>query len=406
MDGPEQSDAMQRSRWAVLAAYSLVSSANQMLWLTFAPITTVAARHYGVSVSAMGWMANVFPLLYVLLALPAGILLDRSFRGWLGFGALLTAAGALLRLGGGYDRVLAGQLTIAVAQPFVLNSLTKLASVYLGRRDRATGIALGSASIFGGFVLALVLGSVLSHSRQIGLLLDIGAAYASAGAVALLITLRHPGWVKGAVSLATGPQRLRIVWSDPVMRTLAGLVLAGFGAFVAMSTWLQALLKPAGVSSSAAGALLVELVLAGMVGSVLLPPLVARRSAEALLLRIVLLITAAGCVALAGWPGVVVGALTMLVVGTFLLSALPVVLEIAERRAGSAGATAAALLWLAGNAGGLIVALIVQALVSEPAAAFGVMAIAVAVVLPLTGRKRLGGQLAPHDSGTTEQTVS
>jgi hypothetical protein len=49
------------NRWAGVAAYCAVSSANQMLWLTFAPITTVAARHYGVAVSSMGWMANVFP---------------------------------------------------------------------------------------------------------------------------------------------------------------------------------------------------------------------------------------------------------------------------------------------------------------------------------------------------------
>ncbi len=232
-----------------MAAYCAVSSANQMLWLTFAPITTVAASHYGVSVSAMGWMAEVFPLVYVVLALPAGALLDRWFRGWLGIGGVLTAAGALVRIGGGYDRVLAGQLIIAIAQPFVLNALTKLAGEYLEARHRATGIALGSASIFGGFVLALVLGSVLSHASQIGLLLVIGAACASAAAVVLLIVLRHPGHREGAVLVAAGPQRLKIVWSDPVMRALTGMVLAGFGVFVAMSTWLQALLKPAGVSS-------------------------------------------------------------------------------------------------------------------------------------------------------------
>ena len=126
------SGGVPRSRWTVLAAYCAVSSANQMLWLTFAPITTVAAHHYGVSVGAMGWMANVFPLIYVFLALPAGALLDRWFHGWLGIGAVLTAAGAVLRLGGGYDRVLAGQLIIALAQPFVLNALTKLAGDYLG----------------------------------------------------------------------------------------------------------------------------------------------------------------------------------------------------------------------------------------------------------------------------------
>lgn len=84
-----------RNRWTVVAAYCAVSSANQMLWLTFAPITTVAASHCRVSVSAMGWMAEVFPLVYVVLALPAGALLDRWFRGWLGIGGVLTATGAL-----------------------------------------------------------------------------------------------------------------------------------------------------------------------------------------------------------------------------------------------------------------------------------------------------------------------
>lgn len=395
----------QPSHWPVLAAYCAVSSANQMLWLTFAPITTAAAHHYGVSVSAMGWMANVFPLVYVLLALPAGTLLDRWFRGWLAFGALLTAAGALLRLGGAYDRVLAGQLVIAIAQPFVLNSLTKLAGSYLGPRDRATGIAVGSASIFGGFVLALGLGAALSQARQTGLLLVIGAGYACAAALALLIALRQPSRRDGTVLVAAGRARLRVVWADPVMRTLTGLVLAGFGVFVALSTWLQALLKPAGVSSSAAGALLIELVLAGVVGSALLPPLVARRGAEAALLRAVVLVTAGGCVALAAGPGVMTAALVMAFVGPLLLSALPVVLEIAERRAGDAGATAAALLWLAGNAGGLIVALIVQGLVKQPGAAFAVMAVTILLVLPLTARQRLGGPLtaapAPAVAGKT-----
>src|SRR5260370_40200953 len=86
------------NRWTVVAASCLVSSANQMLWLSFAPIAPVAASHYGVSVSAMGWTAEVFPLVYVVLALPAGALLDRWFRGWLAIGGVLTAAGALLRI--------------------------------------------------------------------------------------------------------------------------------------------------------------------------------------------------------------------------------------------------------------------------------------------------------------------
>ena len=61
---------------------------------TYAPVTTVAARHFGVSETAVGWLANIFPLLYVVLAIPAGMLLDRWFRAALLAGAVLTAVGA------------------------------------------------------------------------------------------------------------------------------------------------------------------------------------------------------------------------------------------------------------------------------------------------------------------------
>jgi len=84
----------------VVIAYSLVAAATQILWLTFAPIDTSAAHHYGVSTDAIGWLAEIFPLLYVVLALPAGRLLDAGFRPALASGAGLVALGGVLRLGG------------------------------------------------------------------------------------------------------------------------------------------------------------------------------------------------------------------------------------------------------------------------------------------------------------------
>ena len=126
-----------RNRWDVVLAFAALAAATQVLWLTFAPITTVTAKHYGVSEGAVGWLAEVFPLLYVVLAVPAGMALDRWFAPMLRVGAALTAAGALVRLGG--DRfawALAGQLLVAIAQPFVLNAVTKLAS--RGKRPALT----------------------------------------------------------------------------------------------------------------------------------------------------------------------------------------------------------------------------------------------------------------------------
>ena len=54
--------------------------------------------------------------------------------------------------------------------------------------------------------------------------------------------------------------------------------------------------------------------------------------------------------------------------GALLLPAPPVILTVAEELAGAAAGTAGAIVWLAGNLGGLVVALLVQALVHHPRA--------------------------------------
>ncbi len=56
--------------------------------------------------------------------------------------------------------------------------------------------------------------------------------------------------------------------------------------------------------------------------------------------------------------------------GAVLLPALPVILTRTERLAGAAAGTAGAIVWMAGNLGGLVVALVVQILVHHPLAAF------------------------------------
>jgi hypothetical protein len=72
--------------------------------------------------------------------------------------------------------------------------------------------------------------------------------------------------------------------------------------------------------------------------------------------------------------------------GAALLPALPVVLTGVERMAGAAAGTAAAIIWLAGNLGGIVVALLVQALVDEPTAAFLSLAGVALLGLPLATR--------------------
>ncbi|HEX4752717.1 MAG TPA: MFS transporter [Solirubrobacterales bacterium] len=364
----------------VVIAYSLVAAATQVLWLTYAPIDTSAAHHYGVSTGAIGWLAEIFPLLYVVLALPAGRLLDAGFRPALAGGAALVALGGLLRLGGQtFAWAMAGQVAVAIAQPLVLNAVGKLAADYLPVEDRAAGIAVGAGAGFAGMLLALLLGPTLGGHGHIERLLVVEAVLALAAAVVLAWELRAPAPNEGTAEeerAAVEGRVVRQLWSLPQMRTMAGLVFVGFGVFVAITTWLQTLLEPAGVSEQGTGALLVGMLVAGMIGCAVLPPLVDRRGAERTFMRAAAATAIVGPVLLGLATPVAARAVVLAAMGFVLLPALPIILTAAERLAGSAMAgTAGAIVWLAGNLGGLVVALVVQALVHHPTPALLAMAV-------------------------------
>ena len=372
-----------RSRWSMIAVFALLGAVTQVLWVTYAPVTDAASEHYGVSNGAIGWLANVFPLLYVVLAIPAGIVLDRWFRGGLAAGAVLTAAGALIRLvGDGYGAALVGQLVVAVAQPLVLNAITGVAGRYLAERDRPTGIAVGSASTFAGLIVGFGLGAVFASADGIGTLLVIQAGLAVVAAVAVVVALRTPAEHR-AERAPAGLGALRIAWGDPFIRRLCGLVFVPFGVFVALSTFAQPLLEPAGVPESTAGLILIANVVAGVVGCAVVPIWANRRHGETRVLTVALLVTAVACAALAFVPGVAVGFVALTLIGFALLPALPIVLELTERRSGSSEGTAAGLMWLAGNLGGLVVAAIVGILVDDPLPAFLLLAVLSLLTLPL-----------------------
>lgn len=374
------------SGWPTIAAFASVCAGTQLLWLTYAPIDTGTAHYYGVSVSAVGWLAEIFPLLYVVLAIPAGRLLDTRFRPSLLAGGALMAAGGLLRLGGQtFAWAMAGQLAVAVAQPIVLSAMGKLSADYLPVDQRAAGIAVASAGSFAGMLLALILGPTLGAHGHIERLLVVQAVLGVLAAVALALTLRRPGYASDESAAVEGGA-VRTLWALPAMRTLCGLAFVGFGVFVAIATWLQTLLHPSGISEQSAGVLLVGMVVAGIAGCALLPPLVARRGAERAFMRAAVLASALGCAALGAFSMLGARAGVIVVMGLVMLPALPVILTAAERLAGTAAGTAGAIIWMAGNLGGLVVALVVQVLVHDPLAAFLAMAAVSLLGVPLAAR--------------------
>ncbi|WP_243640486.1 MFS transporter [Nocardioides jejuensis] len=382
-----------RRVWGVVAAFSLVGAVTQLVWLTYAPITDAAADHYGVSTAAIGWLANIFPLWYVLLAVPVGIALDRWLRATVLVGAVIMAIGCLVRLGDGFDMAFAGQTLTAIAQPLVVTAITPIAARYLPDAERAKAIALATASTFAGMIAAFVLATTVDLGPL--LRIEAGVAVLAAGVLALAfraepapVELPRPG------ALAD----FRAAWSSPVVRRMCWLVPVPFGTFTALTTWAEPLLSPAGVTADQTGLMLMGNVVAGVVACAVLPVWAARHGRRRLTLVVGVAAAVLACVALAVFPSFPVGVVGLLAVGALLLPSLPIVLELSERAAPLVAGSAAGLVWLAGQSGALVVTGVTGLWLDEPAVAFVVLAVITAAALPLIPRRAIldGNAVAGH----------
>ncbi len=360
------------SRWVVLAGYSLLAACTQLLWLSFAAITTQAHHALAVSQGAVGDLAGIFPLLYVALALPAGRWLDLRFDRALAVGALLTAAGAALRLAGPttYGWLLAGQVVIAAGQPLVLNSITKLAARYFPAPERTAAISIGSVALFVGILAAVLTGGPLFDAGGLRLLMWCQAALAVAAAIWVLLALRIRASFQADTSVAVSLRWLR---HDQFIWLLGGLLFIGMGVFNAVATWLDSILSHFG-QGSASGPLIAVMTAAGIVGAAILPQAAAVRDRRRALLRAVIAVTVVAFLAIAALHSVGFVGAVLAVEGFVLLAGLPVALDWSELHSGPERAGAAAgFLLLAGNLGGVVLVLIVQGMIGNPYLALGTL---------------------------------
>lgn len=364
-----------------------MTACTQLLWLSYAAITSETQHAMHVSEGAVGDLAVVFPLVYVVLALPSGRWLDADFGRALSAGALLTGAGGVLRVvqPDDYAWAFVGQCVIAAGQPLVLNAITKTAARYFPPHERTTAISVGSVSMFLGVLAAVLSGSPLFDAGGLRLLVltQAGLAVVAAGWV-LLVAQVPPAYPDDATVAIT----LGWLKRDRLMWLLGGLLFIGMGVFNAVATWLESILDHFG-RGSAAGWLIAVMTAAGVVGAGILPQRVARRDRRRVMLIGVVCVTAAAFAAIAAEhnAGFIAGVLG--IEGFVLLAALPVVLDWSEVHAGEErAASAVGFLLLAGNLGGIVLTLLVQLTIGNAYASLLALAavaasgVALAVRLP------------------------
>jgi MFS family permease len=318
-------------RWVVLLAFMAIIALNQLLWITFAAITTDAVKFYHVTDLSIGLLSLIFMVVYIFVSFPASWVIDTyGLRVGVGIGALLTGTFGLVRglAGANYTWVLIAQIGIAIGQPFILNAITTIAARWFPAGERATASGIGSLAIYLGILLGIALTPYLTLSYGIpGMLTIYGVASAVAMLIFLVFARERPPTPpcppdQEARSLVLDGLNKMIRQRDFIF--LMVIFFVGLGAFNAVTTWIEQILAPRNFTATQAGDSGGMMIFGGILGAVIIPLLSDKYRKRAPFLILAVLGAAIG---LAGVTFVTSYALLLVfsfVLGFFLLSAGPV----------------------------------------------------------------------------------
>lgn len=274
-------------RWVVLVLYVVVSVMTQILWSTFFSITTAAWQYYGFKNAADGenaisLLSLIFMVGMILISFPSLAAFERfGFKKSVGFGAVINGIAAMTRgiFGSSYMVVLICSVFFAVAQPFILNAVGMVAGKWFPENERATANGIGVLSIYFGIMVGLVLTPMLYANgvsiKEILLIYGIAALFISV--LFLIFAKEAPptppcnleqsqrfGFIEGMKSLFTK--------KDFILGSLSFFCILGvFNTFFTLIEVIIKQLSNGKISSTETGVIGVVVLLAGILGSLVIP---------------------------------------------------------------------------------------------------------------------------------------
>lgn len=345
-------------RFVMLGLFMLVIAMNQLLWISFAPVTGEAAAFYGVSNLAIGVLSLVFMVVFIVVSIPASWILDTyGIRVGVGIGAVLTGGFGLLRglLAHDYTWVLVSQIGIAVGQPFVLNAIAKISGRWFPVRERATATGLGSLAMYAGIFAGLALTPILVVRWNLPTTLLIYGVAAVAGALVFLVFSRErPPHPVGPEERSLVLDGVRSMVRNRGFLILLALFFVGLGAFNAVTTWIEDIVRPRGFSIEQAGLAGGMMVVGGIVGALIIPALSDRLRRRVPFILLALAGAIPGLLGVTYATGYGLLLASSFVLGAFLLSSGPLGFQYAAEITHPAPeGTSSGLLLLAGQVSGI-----------------------------------------------------
>ena len=262
-------------RWVVLASFMVIAAMSQVLWITFAPVTIEAARFYGTSDLMIGLLSMSFMVVYVIIVIPSAWAIDTwGLRAAVGLGAALTAVFAATRgvFAGSFPLVFASQVGLAIGQPFILGSITKVAARWFPVKERATATGLGTLALYVGVLAAMGLTPPLTIRYGMRTMLVVyGVATVVATALFFALFRERPPTPAGHDERALMLDGLKGMLRQKDFILLMVIFFVGLGIFNGVSTWIETIIRPRGFTIEQAGTLGALMLIGGIVGAIAIP---------------------------------------------------------------------------------------------------------------------------------------
>jgi len=226
--------------WLILAVLLLFSIAAPLNQFKVPPIMPILMQALNLSVSGAGMLMSVFAITGLILALPSGLILQRTgFRttGIIAGGSMVLGA-ALGALSQSNTLLLASRVIEGVGTGFMAVLAPALIAQWFAAEKRGTAMGIWSAWVPMGTGVMLIVAPRLAQSAGWPAVWWLGAAYAAVATLVYLLVVRPAPAPAGAASAADS-QAAQPITASPLRNRNIWLLAGAFAAFGAAGVGLN-----------------------------------------------------------------------------------------------------------------------------------------------------------------------
>jgi MFS family permease len=352
-------------RWTILLLYFLITVLIEIQWLTFASVSTLAQEFYGTSALRIDFLSMIFMIVFIVMSIPASYVLDTwGLKTGLVIGAALTGIFGLLKSVGANNLLVVtlAQTGLALAQPFILNAVTKVGAKWFPVHERATVAGLGSLAQYVGIIIALAVTPLLiSESSEAGFgiskMLWIYGIASAFGAVLVLFFMKEepptPPSDEEFTARISPIAGIRDIFTKRDMKLLLLLFFIGLGIFNAVSTCIDQICKELTVEET--GLVGGVMLIGGVLGALILPALSDKMRKRKPFIVWCMILMLPGLIGLTVFSDFVPMMISAFIFGFFIMSAGPIGFQYgAEKSYPAPESTSQGIILLMGQVSGIL----------------------------------------------------